>query len=123
MGVAHAISCFAISFKTFAFLIEKRGVLFMKVNELKPKQAVPEITLEVVSKAEPREFANDRGSGKVCSAAAKDDTGEVKLSLWNEQCEQINEGDKIKIENGWCSEYQGEKQVSTGKFGKVEKVK
>jgi len=94
----------------------------LKVNELKPKQAVPEIELEIVSKGEVREFANERSSGKVCGAAAKDDTGEVKLSLWNEQCEQFNDGDKVKIENGWCSEYNGEKQVSTGKFGKIEKI-
>ena len=93
----------------------------MKVSELKPRAAVPEITLEIVSKGETREFANERGSGKVCSAAAKDEDGqEVSLSLWNEQIGMVNEGQKIKIENGWCSEFQGQKQVSTGKFGKLD---
>lgn len=94
----------------------------MKVNELKPRQEVPEIELEIVSKGEVREFANERGSGKVCSAAAKDETGEIKLTLWNEQCGQFNEGDKVKIEKGWCSEYQGEKQVSAGKSGTINKI-
>jgi len=93
----------------------------VKVSELKPRQAVPEIELEVVSKGEVRDFATERASGKVCSAAAKDETGEIKLTLWNEQCDTVQEGDKIKIENGWCSEYQGEKQLSTGKFGKLTK--
>lgn len=93
----------------------------MKVSELKPRTAVPEITLEVVSKGETREFANERGSGKVCSAAAKDEDGaEISISLWNEQIDQVKEGSMIKIENGWCSEFQGQKQVSTGKFGKME---
>ena len=93
----------------------------MKVSELKPRSPVPEITLEIVSKGETREFANDRGAGKVCSAAAKDEDGtEVTLSLWNEQIDQVKEGQKVKIENGWCSEFQGQKQVSTGKFGKME---
>jgi replication factor A1 len=92
----------------------------LKVAELKPRSAVPEITLEIVSKGETREFANERGSGKVCSAAAKDEDGqEVTLSLWNEQIDQVKEGSKVKIENGWCSEFQGQKQVSTGKFGKM----
>ena len=94
----------------------------MKVSEIKIKQAVPEIELEIVSKGEIREFANDRGSGKVCNAAAKDDSGEIKVTLWNEQCDHVNEGDKVKLENGWCGEYQGEKQLSTGKFGKLTKV-
>jgi ssDNA-binding replication factor A large subunit len=94
----------------------------LNVSELKPRQAVPEIELEVVSKGETRDFATERASGKVCSAAAKDKTGEIKLTLWNEQCDQVQEGDRIKIENGWCGEYQGEKQLSTGKFGKLTKL-
>ena len=95
----------------------------MKASELKPRTAVPDITLEIVSKGETREFANERGSGKVCSAAAKDEDGEeVTVSLWNEQIDQVNEGTKVKIENGWCSEFQGQKQVSTGKFGKLTVV-
>jgi len=90
------------------------------VSELKPRTAVPEITLEIVSIGDTREFANERGSGKVCSAAAKDETGEeVSLSLWNEQIGQVKDGSRIRIENGWCSEFQGQKQVSTGKFGKL----
>jgi len=99
-------------------------VILLKVSDLKPRAAVPEMTLEIVSKAEPRQFASERGSGKVCSAAGKDEDGtEVSVSLWNEQCEQVKEGNTIKIESGWCSEYQGQKQVSTGKFGKLTIVK
>ena len=94
----------------------------MNSSELKPRQAIPEIVLEIVSKAEPRKFASEKGSGKVCSCAGKDEAGEVSVSLWNEQCEQFNEGDVIKITNGWCTEYNGQLQVSTGRNGKIEKV-
>jgi len=108
--------------KLFCSLILQR-CFSLKVSELKPRSAVAEITLEIVSKGEVREFANERGSGKVCSTAAKDEAGEeVTLSLWNEQIDQFKEGQKVKIENGWCSEFQGQKQVSTGKFGKMEIV-
>ena len=95
----------------------------MKVNELKAREAVPEIELEIISKGEQRDWANPKGSGSVCNAAGKDDTGEIKVTLWNEQIKQVNEGDKIKISNGWCSEYQGEKQVSAGKQGTLEVLK
>jgi replication factor A1 len=95
----------------------------MLVKELKPRMAIDEITVEIVSKGEGREFASANGAGKVCSAAAKDDEGtEVSLTLWNEQCSQFNEGDKVKITNGWTSEYQGQLQISTGKQGTIEKV-
>ena len=42
--------------------------------------------------------------------------------MWNEQADQVNVGDTVKISNGWVGEYQGEKQLSTGKFGKLEVV-
>jgi len=91
-------------------------------TELKPRSAVPEIVLEIVSKGEVRKFANDRGSGRVCSCAGKDSGGEVSLSLWNEQCDQFEEGDTVRIRDGWCSEFNGQLQVSTGKNGKIEKA-
>ena len=95
----------------------------LKVKDLRAKTAVPEIELELVSVGEERKFANERGSGRVASAAGKDDTGEVKVSLWNEQIDQVGEGDTIKIENGWVSEYQGQKQLSTGRGGTLTVLK
>ena len=86
---------------------------------MKAQNGFDELVGEIVSVSEPREFASQRGSGKVANAALKDKTGEIKLSLWNEQIDQVKEGDKVKLENGWCSEWQGQKQVSTGKLGKL----
>ena len=45
------------------------------------------------------------------------------LTLWNEQADQINVGDKVHITNGYVGEYQGKLQLSTGKFGALEVVK
>jgi replication factor A1 len=99
------------------------GDFFMFVKELKPRMNVPEIILEIVSKGEIRPFASARGEGRVCSAAAKDDEGtEISLTLWNEQCDQFEEGTKVKITNGWTSEFQGNVQISTGKQGTIEKL-
>ena len=92
-------------------------VELMKVKQLRPRMGNVYIELEVVSVGEPREFASAKGSGKVCNVAGKDETGEIQVSLWNEQIEQVKEGQKIRIENGWVSEYKGQMQLSTGKFG------
>ena len=91
----------------------------MNVNELQPNKPVDSLEAEVVQIDEPREFTNFRGSGRVASAKIKDETGETKLTLWNDQIEQIEVGNKILIENGWVKEYRGELQISTGKFGKI----
>ena len=94
----------------------------MQIKDLQPKQGKVEIEVEVVSKEEPREFTKFGSVGKVCNAKVKDESGEIKLTLWNEQVDQVNVGDKLKISNGFVSEYQGEMQLSTGKFGKLEKI-
>ena len=94
----------------------------MKINELQINQPFEKLEVELVSKGEPRAFQSARGSGSLCKVAVKDETGEVSLTLWNDQINQFEEGDKIVLENGWCSEYRGDKQISTGKKGTIAKV-
>ncbi|MCD6414167.1 MAG: DNA-binding protein [Candidatus Diapherotrites archaeon] len=91
----------------------------MKVKDLQVRKSVDSIELEIVSIDEPRTWSNPRGSGRVASATAKDDTGEVKLTLWNDDIDKVKKGDTIVIENGWVGEFQGEKQLSTGRYGKL----
>jgi replication factor A1 len=92
-----------------------------KAKDVQANQNFEQLDLEITSKGEVRSFANQKASGKVCNLAAKDDTGEIKVTLWNEQCDQFEEGDNIVIKDGWVSEYNGEKQVSTGRNGSIEK--
>ncbi|AJF60171.1 MAG: replication factor A1 [archaeon GW2011_AR10] len=93
----------------------------MLVKDLKPRSGFDELSGEIVSVSESRSFANERGSGKVASAVLKDNKGkEVKLSLWNDEIDKVKEGSKVKITNGWCSEWQGQIQVSAGRNGTLE---
>lgn len=94
----------------------------MEVKDLQPKQGNVDITVQIVDKGEVREFQKFGKTGKVCTAVVKDTTGEIKLSLWNEQVDSVNVGDTIKIVNGYVNEYQGEKQLTTGRLGKLEVV-
>lgn len=94
----------------------------MAVKDLQARQGNVEIELDVLDIGEPREFEKFGKKGKVATAVAKDETGDIKLSLWNEQLDQIKAGDKIKITNGYVSEWQGELQLTTGKFGKLEVI-
>lgn len=91
----------------------------MKISELQPKQSGVEIEATVVEKEKPREFTKFGKTGAVCNAVIEDETGKVKLTLWNEQIEQVNVGNKIKIEKGYVNEWHGEMQLTTGRFGKL----
>ncbi len=94
----------------------------MQIKDLQARQGKVDIMLEIVEKSEPRQFQKFGSSGKVCSCKAKDETGTITLTLWNDQVEQAHTGDKVKISNGYVGEWQGELQLSTGKFGKLEVV-
>ena len=92
----------------------------MQIKDLKPKTGNVDIVVEIVEKTEPRTFEKFGKPGRVCNATIKDETGKITLTLWNEDCDKVNAGDTVHIINGWVSEWQGELQLSTGKFGKLE---
>jgi len=94
----------------------------MAIKDLKIRQGNVDIVLDVVDVGEVREFEKFGRSGKVATAIAKDETGDIKLSLWNEQVDDVKPGDKVHIINGYVSEWQGEPQLTTGKMGKLEIV-
>ena len=95
----------------------------MQISELQPRQGDVNLVLEITEKGDIREFERFGKTGRVCNAKAKDESGEISLTLWNEQIDQINVGDKVKITKGYVGEWQGEKQLSTGKFGTLEVIK
>ena len=94
----------------------------MEIKNLEARQGNVDIVAEIVEIGEIKEFTKFGRSGRVATAKAKDDTGEINLSLWNEQIDAVKPGDKVHITNGYVNEFQGEMQLTTGKFGKLEVV-
>ena len=93
------------------------------IKDLEARQGNVDIVVEITEVSEPREFEKFGKQGKVANATAKDESGEIKLTLWNDDIDKVKVGDKVHIINGYVGEWQGEKQLSTGKFGQIEVVK
>jgi ssDNA-binding replication factor A large subunit len=91
----------------------------MKIKELKDKSPVEEIVFKIVEIKEP----NETRVGLVQQATVEDDSGQATLTLWAADVGQYGIGDTVKITKGWCKVYQGQTQVSSGKYGTLEKVK
>lgn len=91
----------------------------MNISELKPGTGNVNIEAEVVSKDSEREINKYGRKLRVANVTIKDDSGSISLVLWNEEIDKVNEGDKIKIENGYVNEWQGTPQLTLGKFGKL----
>ncbi|MBI2558719.1 hypothetical protein HYW20_05325 [Candidatus Woesearchaeota archaeon] len=92
----------------------------MQIKDLKPKQGNVDITVDVVDIGDVREFNKFGKPGRVSTAIAKDETGDIKLTLWNEDIEKVKAGDKVHLTNGYVNEWQGEMQLTTGRMGKLE---
>jgi replication factor A1 len=95
----------------------------MKVSELKAGATNVELEGTITEKSEPREVITKYGKRlNVADAVISDDTGSIAISLWEDNINLVNIGDKVKISNGYVSEFKGNPQLSTGKYGKIEVV-
>jgi replication factor A1 len=62
------------------------------------------------------------GTNTVADAMISDDSGSIKLSLWGDDIDKIQAGDRISVENGYINTFKGENSISVGKFGKLTKA-
>jgi replication factor A1 len=55
----------------------------------------------------------------VSNAHIKDETGSMKMSLWNQQIDTVHKGDVIDVKNGKVTWFSGERQLRLGKSGSL----
>lgn len=95
----------------------------MKASKVKPGMKNLTLDLEVVEMGEPNSFNTDKGEGEVVTAVCKDDSGKVKVSLWNDEIDKVEVGDNIHIENGYSRLFRDEVHVSAGRYGELKVIK
>ena len=92
----------------------------MKISEIEVNQRKIEVEGKIIDISPVKEFNKFGKTGKVATASLKDDSGEIQLTLWDDQIDKVKKGDKVKIINAYVKEWQGEKQLNVGKFGSFE---
>jgi len=55
----------------------------------------------------------------VSNVLVADETGNIKLNLWNNQIKSISVGDVVEIEDGQVASFRGERQLRIGRHGKM----
>jgi len=95
----------------------------MNISDIEVNQKNIEVTGKIIEISPVKEFSKFGKIGRVASAILKDDSGQIQLTLWDEQIESVKKGDKIKIMNAYVKEWQGEKQLNIGRYGTVEIIK
>ena len=118
-----------------AYIVARElGVNLLKATkrQLKIKNLIPglrsvDIVARVVRIFEPREWSKGDRSGKVASLILGDDTGTIRLSLWNEETEtvltgKLSEGDIVRISGAYVKiDNRGLPDLRLGR-GKLEQV-
>jgi replication factor A1 len=91
------------------------------INQLRSgmtKLDTVEGTIESIS--EPRTVnLKAGGQAQVADAIIKDETGQIKLTLWDAQIKMVKTGSKVTVENGYINSFKGENSLNVGKYGKL----
>ena len=76
---------------------------------------------KIRDKSEVRTVNTKFGETKVCDAYLKDESGSIKLTLWADDTEKVNNGDTVSLEGGYTTTFRNEVQLNKGrKDGKLE---
>lgn len=102
----------------------KEGRKELKISNLVSGLRSVDITAKVVRVFEPREWKKEEKKGRVQSIILGDETGTVRLSLWNDEVNKYNlkKGDVVKIKGAYVKDGFAEGlDISLGK-GTLEKT-
>jgi replication factor A1 len=58
----------------------------------------------------------------VSNALIRDETGSMKMSLWNQQIDMVHKGDVVDVKNGEVAWFSGERQLRLGRSGSLSVI-
>jgi len=92
----------------------------MKISELRSGTRRVSLSATVKEISEPREVMTKFGeASRVATAVISDESGSIKLTLWNEDIDKVSANSQVQIENGYVTTFRGENQLNVGRYGKL----
>jgi len=92
----------------------------MKISEFKNGMSTLSTEGKIISISEPRSVNTRYGQRSVADARLQDDTGVIKMSLWEDNIDMVNVGDEITVSGAYISEFRDELQLNIPRSGKIE---
>ncbi len=90
----------------------------LQIKDLRVGMKKVNLKAKVIEISKPKFVVTRFGNhATVANALVTDNTGKIKLCLWNDQINTISTGDTIQIQNARISTYKDEKQMRIGKNG------
>jgi replication factor A1 len=102
---------------------KEREVVNPKIEDLKVGMNNINLRTTVVEIPKPVMVYSRWGAeAYVSNVLVADNTGSIRLSLWNQQIFTVSQGDEIQIEKGRVRSYRGEPQLRLGRQGSFSVV-
>jgi replication factor A1 len=102
---------------------KNRGSHSLPIKDLQTGMSHINLKAKVLEIARPTlVFTRFGNYASVANALIADETGTIKLCLWNEQINSISIGDTIQIENARTYKFRGERQLRIGKKGTLSNI-
>ena len=95
----------------------------VKIKNLFAGMRNVEVLGKVVRKYELRHFQTEKRSGKVASFVLGDETGTVRITMWGDQADRLNdleEGNIVKIKSAYVRENNGFNEIHLNERSKLE---
>jgi len=94
-----------------------------KIAEIKSDMGEVSFLGVVVDPGEIRNFLRkDGGQGQVRTVLLGDETGKIRLTLWDAQAAMpLEKGETIEVMNGSCRERYGSLEIQTGSYSNIQK--
>lgn len=119
-GAAHIVA------NEMGFSLLKNNNKELKIENIAPNMNGVNIKGKIIRILEPREFEKNGKKGRVVNIIIGDETGNLRISLWDEQVSLIDNfvnGESIKVVNGYTTKDNiGQVEIRVGKRGKIRKI-
>jgi replication factor A1 len=91
-----------------------------KINELKTGMKKVNLQAKIVELPEAKMVHTRYGNtAYVSNAIIEDNTGSVRMTLWNQQSDSVHKGDMIDIKNSKVKWFNGQRYLSLGRSGSL----
>ena len=94
----------------------------MKIADVKVGLSNVTLQAKVVDISETRDVQTKYGPRSVADAILEDDTGQISLSLWENQINSVSVGDTVSVAGAYVTQFREKVQLNIPKNGKLEVV-
>ncbi len=95
----------------------------LKINDIAQGMRNVDVVGKIIRKFELRNFQTAERQGKVASFILADETGSIRITLWNDQADMfqgLNEGDILRIKSGYVRNNNGRAEIHLNDRSKVD---